>query len=666
VRDRNVLVLGGAGMVGYQVAARIAVDLEPERIVIVSLREDEVDTAVDRLRDLVPASVEIVGEWGDVFVRDEFARMPRADLLEDPRAREAVFDDLLGPFDAAYGRSRLARLIERHEPDVVVDAVNTATAISYQDVYSSSFLVERDVDALEAGDPVPVDVVSHDVETLILSQPLPQLIRHVLIMNRALREAGTRLYLKVGTTGTGGMGLNIPYTHSEDRPSAKLMTKTAVAFAHTGLMFLMDRTPGGPIVKEIKPAALIGYSDVGRRTIKERGKTVSLYAARTEPLGAALRLRLDPDEFIFESDLELPVVDTGENGVFTKGEFEAITSLGQMEFVTPEEIALLCVQEITGINTGRDVVGAVDSSVLGPSYRAGVLRARVLDELRALEEATTTHSVALGQLGPPELSKLLWEVELLAVRYGTLPAVLAATPEEIAEEVGWMLSERPRLRDTITSLGLPILHRNGSTIDRGPFIRIPEAPESTSARRTSPDGRPVSGRFGPVDPARRSQDRPASPPRRRLPRRFARGRSPPGCSPRNSAGTGSSSRRPSGRYPRRRADRSSLGRLGRDRRLLRRGGRVRARVRPRPAVAPALVAAVSGRRRCDDGHGECPRRGPDRRRRRHDSVRPRAPGDRRRHVRLRLGHHGDRGGRGSADLRGRRPLRLHDGASSQL
>jgi hypothetical protein len=487
VRDRTVLVLGGGGMVGYQVAARIAVDLEPERIVIVSLREDEVETAVDRLRDLAPASVEVVGEWGDVFVRDEFARMPRAELLDDPRAREAVFDDLLGPFDAAYGRSRLARLIDRHRPDVVVDAVNTATAISYQDVYSSSFLVERDVDALEAGDPVPVDVVSHDVETLILSQPLPQLIRHVLIMNRALRDANTRLYLKVGTTGTGGMGLNIPYTHSEDRPSAKLMTKTAVAFAHTGLMFLMDRTPGGPIVKEIKPAALIGYSDVGRRTIKERGRTVSLYEARTEPLGAALRLRVDPGEFVFESDLELPVVDTGENGVFTKGEFEAITSLGQMEFVTPEEIALLCVQEITGINTGRDVVGAVDSSVLGPSYRAGVLRARVLDELRALEEATTTHSVALGQLGPPELSKLLWEVELLALRYGTLPAVLAATPDEIAEEVGWMLSERPRLRDTITSLGLPILHRNGTTFDRGPFIRIPEAADGETLAMTEED-----------------------------------------------------------------------------------------------------------------------------------------------------------------------------------
>jgi len=476
VGDRTVLVLGGAGMVGYQVAARIAADLRPERIVIVSLYEDEVDRAVNALRDLVPNSVEIVGEWGDVFVREEFARRPRSELLDDATARDAIFDDLLGPFEDAYRRSRLARLIGKYRPDVVVDAVNTATAISYQDVYTSSILAERDLDALEHGRDIAMGVVAHDIETLILSQSLPQLIRHVLIVNRAMREAGTRLCLKVGTTGTGGMGLNIPYTHSEDRPSAKLMTKTAVAFAHTGLLFLMDRTPGGPIVKEIKPAALIGYSDVGRRTIRERGKTVALYGSRTETLGDTLRVRTDPSEFAWKSDLELPVVDTGENGVFTKGEFEAITSLGQMEFITPEEVALLCVQEIIGINTGRDVVGAIDSSVAGPSYRAGVLRSRVLDELRALEEMTGTHSVALGQLGPPELSKLLWEIELLALGYGTLPAVLAATPGEISEKAILLLDERPRLRDTITSLGLPILHPDGTTIDRGPLIRIPEGP----------------------------------------------------------------------------------------------------------------------------------------------------------------------------------------------
>src|SRR5260370_7390739 len=97
-------------------------------------------------------------------------------------------------------------------------------------------------------------------------------------------EVGTRLYLKIGTTGTGGMGLNIPYTHSEDKPSAQLITKTAVAFAHTGLLFLMARTAGGPIVKEIKPGGMIGYADVVFRPIPLPGNpAVVLHSYTGQP-----------------------------------------------------------------------------------------------------------------------------------------------------------------------------------------------------------------------------------------------------------------------------------------------------------------------------------------------------------------------------------------------
>jgi hypothetical protein len=466
-------------LVGYQVAHRIAAELRPDRIVIASLTRDKVDQAIDGLRALVPEGIEILGEWGDLFLREEYADMSRDELLEDDAAREGVFEDLLGPLDGALERSRLAHVISSYRPDVVVDSINTATAISYQDVYTSAILAERDVEQILAGREVPAPVLAHDVEALILSLSVPQLIRHVMILHRALRDAGTRLYLKVGTTGTGGFGLNIPYTHSEDRPSAKLLTKTAVAFAHTGLLFLMARTPGGPLVKEIKPGALIGYADVRSRTITERGETVHLYEAHSEPLGEALELRVDPGEFTRRDHLRLPVVDTGENGVFTKGEFEAITALGQMEFVTPEEIAALCIHEILGGQTGRDVIAALDASVLGPTYRGGVLRSRVLATLSGLEEETGTHSVALGQLGPPELSKLLWEAELLAVAYGRQGAVLGETPEAISEAACAVLEARPNLRDTITSLGIPILSCDGRTLERGPFIRIPEVPGET-------------------------------------------------------------------------------------------------------------------------------------------------------------------------------------------
>nr|MBI2905491.1 hypothetical protein [Chloroflexota bacterium] len=475
-----------------QIARRICHDLQPRRIIIASLYQQEVNDAIHGpagLRRVFPDErIEFVGVWGDVFLRSEFSEEKRGRLLESYQRRDDLYADLFGDFDAAYEHSRLAQLILEYRPDVVVDAINTATAISYQDVYTASVVAKQEIDGLlahvRAGDAATAKrewkEAEQAFETLLISQSVPQLIRHVLLVNRAMREVGTRLYLKIGTTGTGGMGLNIPYTHSEDKPSAKLMTKTAVAFAHTGLLFLMARTAGGPVVKEIKPGAMIGYADISVRSIREGGQSVKLYAPQTLDLTDRLPLRLPVAGFETRGDLTVPVVDTGENGLFAKGEFETITSLRQMEYITPEEIALDCVLEIKGSNTGRDVIAAVDGAVINPTYRAGVLRQQAIVDLERLETQTGIHSVALGHLGPPEISKLLWEAKLLQVEYGTLRAVLTQTPEAISAALFDRVQVDTPLRQTITSIGVPILTPTGERLIRGPFIRIPEVAGATA------------------------------------------------------------------------------------------------------------------------------------------------------------------------------------------
>jgi hypothetical protein len=447
--------------------------------------------------------VNFVGFWGDVFVRAEFntrdrqQRLRRGDLLRDPQYRAELYEDLFGDTEAAYHRSQLVQLILEHRPDVIVDAINTATAISYQDIYTASQLTRRDLDGyLDHKTPSTEEHMTQAVETLLISQYTPQLVRHVLFINRAMREAKTRLYLKVGTTGTGGMGLNIPYTHGEDKPSAKLMSKTAIAFAHTGLLFLMARTVGGPIVKEVKPAALIGWVDTTCRTIRRRGKPAYVFASKTETLGEKLALRLPESQFEKKDKLKMAVADTGENGVFAKGELEAITSLRQMELITPEEIARAVELEIQGINTGKDVITAVDSSIMGPTYRGGYLRSQAIADLTRLEQEVGVPSVALGELGPPEISKLLWEAYLLKENYGTLAKVLELsaeerkenkgknhadrTPEEISESLLQYLRAHPDVQDLITSTGGAVLLPDGGTLLRGPFMRIPEVAASST------------------------------------------------------------------------------------------------------------------------------------------------------------------------------------------
>jgi hypothetical protein len=540
VADR-VLIFGGAGLVGMQVARQVAERLRPSRIVIASLWEGEVQEAVKALQTEFPEIEEIVGVWGNIFVREEFSGLSRAEILGDKL--EQLYEDVFGPlvmkeelvteadrekfaseesFRAALtniGNACLAvRLIKTHQPDVVVDCINTATGISYQDVKTSGAIVKRFKDRLEdlvadeAADPaarlkelrelarakVEGGMTNLDaVDGLLVSMGIPQLIRHVLLMHRALIDVGSRIYVKVGTTGTGGMGVHIPYTHGEDKPSFTLLSKSSVGFAHTGLLFLLGRSPG-PIIKEIKPAAMIGYKRVEWKEISKFGRPVHIRTPRKEEIGDSLLLRGETDGYEDKGPLQLVGVDTGENGFFSRGEYEAISHLHQMEFVTPEEIARVVLHEIIGANTGLDVIGAIDAAVMDPSYRAGYLRQSAIDKMEALEAKKGVPSVAIGQLGPPQLTKLLYEAYLLRQTHDSLAAAIATESEEMSRRVTAFVEGNP-IRDMITSLGIPILLPDGKSILRGPEIHIPESKVEAEVSVAGPEEYDEWARQGWVD-----------------------------------------------------------------------------------------------------------------------------------------------------------------------
>ncbi|MBW2257690.1 MAG: hypothetical protein JRI25_24255 [Deltaproteobacteria bacterium] len=471
----DYLILGGAGLVGLQVCRHITGALQPRRIVVASLLEDEAREACQHLEEEYGEGVAFVPAWGNLFVPTTLANTSRGAILGDLAKRRKLMQCLYGPFEQAYSTNHLVQFIRLHRPEVIVDCVNTATGMSYQNVFDGAHKV---LDWLD-GDAYDNQGVA-DLEQFLLSQSVPQIIRHVRILHRATSEYDTKVYVKVGTTGTGGMGLNIPYTHSEDKPSKVLLAKNEAAFGHTGLLFLLARTPDAPIVKEVKPAAMIGYKAVKTVPAGDRHGNSHLYLPRAVPVSGTLVLSEDAKDYKRAGELVVSVVDTGENGVFTRGEFAAITALGQMEYITPEEIARVVVLEIRGANTGQDVISALDGAVLNPSYKAGLVRSVALSDLKLAEANSELPSVALGRLGPPELSKLLFEAQLLKECFGSLSGILESDgrrrkPEDLSRIVSEHLPNSPVLR-MAPSIGIPILSADSTTLLRGPRINVPEVP----------------------------------------------------------------------------------------------------------------------------------------------------------------------------------------------
>jgi len=491
LRGKKVLVLGGFGLVGMAVCRKVA-DEGANEIIVTSLKKEESEGACATLGSEYP-SVTFTPEWGDLFVRSEFKEIPRKTLLHDPQRRKVFIRDILDPLTPEVaGRITLYRQIVDHEPYVVIDCVNTATGIAYQDLYEQSELVLDKLDRCK-GKPVD-DELETMVEDLIASLNAPQLVRHVQVLQNALVDGGCRGYVKVGTTGTGGMGLNIPYTHSEDRPSRVLLTKNAMGGAQSLMMLLMARTPlqndDGSIreifVKEIKPAAAIAWKRVLAGEIRKKGQNFPRFdmdLSKAVPLNNSIHRDLQEGPWEKKNDTLASVyIDTGENGIFSEGEFTAITEVGQMEFVTPEEIAQHVVWEIMGGSTGHDIIGALDGAVMEPTYRAGVLRQVALNKLRhaqkkaAAEGMDLDESVAFELLGPPRLTKLLHEANLLRHAFGTMRKAVEADCAEMSRAVIEVLDKNPKLRSAILSLGVPILMPDGKSILRGPKLLIPHHP----------------------------------------------------------------------------------------------------------------------------------------------------------------------------------------------
>lgn len=475
IRGARILLLGGSGLVGMAVARQL-LPYGPAALVISALTEREATAAVEELRaEAGAADVALVAEWGDVFVPRAYKDRRRAEILADPEARAVLLDGLYGGVgEDAVAQSALGALLLEHRPQIVVDCINTATVFAYQNIYSSvATLRER----ARRGD-VDLETVERHLATLYL----PQLIQHARLALEAMRQAGTQMYLKIGTAGTGGMGLNIPFTHSEDRPSRMLLAKASVAGAHTLLLFLMARTPGAPAVKEIKPTAAISWKRIGAGEVVRGGRPIPrVDATGPLPLAAAFEPGAEPAWRDTGEPLRGVFLDAGENGLFSPGEFEALTALGLMEFITPEEIAADVVREIRGYPTGHDVVAALDASTSGPTYRAGVLRQAALERMEALEHELGVRSVAYEMLGPPRLSKLLFEAAILARLAGDdLRAAAALRPAEAAAAAGRLLEEDADLRTRILSIGLPILLPEGEHLLRGAEVKVSPADDGTT------------------------------------------------------------------------------------------------------------------------------------------------------------------------------------------
>jgi hypothetical protein len=280
------------------------------------------------------------------------------------------------------------KLIKRERPDIIVDGINTATIFS--------------------------------------NQGLDWLTRYYLIIFNAIKDLreqtqyqSPQIYFKIGTTGLGGMGLNLPYTH-ERYTSEFMVRKAALSGAQTALLLLMGRSPHAPIIKEVKPAAAVFRNSVE-----------------------------------YDQKKKMVFIDGGESGPYSFEEFSLITSLGQMGFITAEEVAEKIILKIKGDPTGHDVVSSLNRALIKPSYKAGVIRENILKKARQLMAEKDIPSIAYGYLGPLGISTKIFEVALI-IKSTEMRKLIRASARELVDNIITFLKNNQLVLREIAELNLSI------------------------------------------------------------------------------------------------------------------------------------------------------------------------------------------------------------------
>lgn len=538
----RVLCLGGAGQTGKEVCRQL-MEKGVEAVILHDLETPRCEAVIRDLRAAVPgaAGTELVASAGNLFHPASMGtwrfvpgggRFPRVCRESPPPGGvapedrsdllESLLDSRLGAFRPEIVRASLIwNLVENYRPQVIVDAINTATVLGYR---GDTIQTGRDITELShrilatlregSADPLPVEALAGRAAALApeasarLTRDLMRawlaslrmtafldtamLIRFVQCLHALfLGEGGTAVpgfqrYVKVHTTGLGGMGFNIRYTHGdtgEPGLSTKLLGKVCATGSFTQLLLTLAHTPGCD-VRVVVPATLVGWVDPGDAQIRgerqrwdergplfDRGPLPLVDSEEPVPCDGSLSLfqaLRDSDRRVSETGevLEVPYLSSGENNPYAVEDIQAVSALGQMGCVTKEEVSLAVLDCIAG-DSRYDILAAIDSALLLPTRSAAIERDRHIQSVRSRRPPGSRHrlpSVSLANLGPTT-AKLLYEIEILRACFGTVERV-AREATEMDMTLGacsYILEEGEGalLRRQILSLGIPIFLRKG-------------------------------------------------------------------------------------------------------------------------------------------------------------------------------------------------------------
>lgn len=416
LKGKTVLILGGPGLVGRNVADLLLAH-HIGKLAVVGIAGEGGWAKLKVIEKKYDVRIQKFSV--NLLVPPKFAKQSLHQILSKPSECRGLSRALMQSLNRhEIDRQPLYKVVHDVRPDIIVDAINTATQCAY---------IEQSSDAVE----------NAGLGSLLLLRYY-QILHHYLQRDfwtqRKLRFH-IEQYLKVGTTGIGGMGLDIPFTHGEERPSLSLMKKVAMAGAQTNILVAMHSSRRMARIQEVVPATAI------------------FQLSNFNPF---------PKNIRDTQNIKHTEIDGGESQGYALEEFRLLTDKRQMGVIDAKELAAIIVDALVTGHSRHDVLAAMIRSGVSRSARSADVRQGVLGTWVQNQSRHHVPSIAHGHLGPWRTRKLLFELSILLDYFGShRQHFLKFSPRTLQKEIWSAIKADKPLREEVNFANLR-LSQHGS------------------------------------------------------------------------------------------------------------------------------------------------------------------------------------------------------------
>lgn len=273
----------------------------------------------------------------------------------------ALAEELVKSFDVS--------VIDLKKPQEKINGVKyiTANALSFPDLEELILNIKPEL-----------IINSINIATIFSSNPesnYKKLVKFYYNLYQTFCKAKGKLtYIQMGTTGSGGLGFNIPFTHGDKIDDLPIINKAAFAGVSTSMLTLMSRSFGHRVkVSEIKPGLAIFRTELVNKKI---------------------------------NDSNLVLIDGGESGHYTYNELALLTHY--MGFTTVDTIVDKVIKVLKGDKNFHnhcvhDTIGSMNGAIIKQNHLDHWRLTRYLSIMKKL--SGKDYVIATGKLGPPSITR---------------------------------------------------------------------------------------------------------------------------------------------------------------------------------------------------------------------------------------------------------------------